>query len=258
MEGLTTSCTPILHHPALLTGPAAMAEVLLKMEAAPAGSVSDRGVQKRKAMLGGSSLEPSQPPGSLTAEGKNTRRVEGNPAALGKPAPAEGFTLRNPDTGEGPVFQVPEESPHFPRRGKETPGLVMVHPRPRKGSPFLGHGIGKKNRIKTEGDGWVVGPQLSIQMVQPTFHKGKVVAGDNGTQTDLDMAFETCLEKTASPVPAAVAQKIMNFLGAIQAQLQEEPGMMKEIRGKGFKRNYAAGYDLHPLGGAQTGLQDLG
>jgi hypothetical protein len=62
VEGLTVSCTPILHHPALLAGPAAMAEVLLKMEAAPAGPVSDRGVQKRKATLGGSSLDPSQAP----------------------------------------------------------------------------------------------------------------------------------------------------------------------------------------------------
>jgi len=91
-----------------------MAEILLEMEAAAAGSVFERGVQKRKTGLSGGSPGPSQPPGSLAAKGKNARGVEGNAAASGKPASLKGFTLRNPDSGEGPVFQIAEEIPHFP------------------------------------------------------------------------------------------------------------------------------------------------
>jgi hypothetical protein len=72
------------------------------------------------------------------------------------------------------------------------------------------------------------------------------------------MAFKRRLQEIPSPAPASITQKIMNFPRAVQAQLQEEPGMMKEVWGEGTKRHQAASNDLHLLGNIQAGFQDRG
>jgi hypothetical protein len=129
-----------------------MAEVSLKIETGSAGATPGRGVQEGQAVLRRRLMNPSQAPGSLTAEREKTRRVEGDTAAFGKLAPAKGLALRDPDTGEGPAFQVREEPPHFLRRGKHSLCRVTAHARPLEGPPLLGHGFGKEDGVKAEVD----------------------------------------------------------------------------------------------------------
>ena len=160
MEGLTVSRIPVLHHPALLAGPATMAEVFLKIETTSAGAAPGCGIQKGKAIFRRRLMNPSQAPGSLTAEGEKTRRVEGNAAAFGKTAPAKGFALRDLDAVKGSAFQVPEKPPHFLRRGEDSLRRVTVHSGPLEMPSRFGHGFGKEDGVKAEGDSSLGGSQF--------------------------------------------------------------------------------------------------
>jgi hypothetical protein len=137
-------------------------------------------------------------------------------------------------------------------------GGIKPEARPWKTAPLSGHGLGREDRVIAERDVLPEGFYLPIQLGQPAFDKGKVMAGNNGTQTDLGRALESCPKKTPGPVPAAVAQKIVNFPRAVQAELQEEPGVVKETWRKRSKRDHAAGDDLYLLGNIQAGFQDRG